>query len=216
MSTPRERPVLFSAPMVRAILEGRKTQTRRVVKPQPPFWMQAHLNSGFRQIRNLYDNVWGAGCAEGSAFACRSEDTIRCPYGTVGDRLWVRETWARTTDYDGQFLLDGVKALYRATPVVEPSRWRPSIHMPRWASRITLEVEAVRVERVQYISEADAMAEGVERIEFGPHEIAGLPVHPMTSSYAEAFGKLWDSINGKSHPWDANPWVWAITFRRMP
>ncbi len=162
-----ERPILFSVPMIRAILEGRKTQTRIVMTPQPKHKLVeglAHVTVGMDPA--LDGRVWYDGDCIGPGREVRSK--LR-----IGDHLLVR-------------------------------------------SNITLEVEDVRVQRVQDISEADAVAEGVERIEFGPHEIAGLPVHPMTSSYVEAFGKLWDSINGKSHPWDANPWVWAITFRRMP
>lgn len=208
--TIRERPILFSGPMVRAILDGRKTQTRRVVKPQPTSREQMRgfrldwLDHGVEPDRQRY----------GITSSVVDGAEIVCPYGGPGQRLWVRETWGRieamSTDIRDSLV-------YRAdgdTPAMA-GYWRPSIHMPRWASRITLEIEAVWCERVQDITEANAMAEGVERIELGPHEIAGLPVHPMTSSYAAAFATLWDSINGTKYPWASNPWIWAITFKRI-
>lgn len=172
----KERPILFSGPMVRAILEGRKTQTRRVVKPQP-----AHI-AGIGTVLNI-DTITGKAC----------------PYGKPGDRLWVRETW------DG-VRLDGGGALvsYRADgdkPVTDDGRWHPSIHMPRWASRITLEVVSVRVERLQEISEEDAMAEGVALAE----NYRGPVAH---------FASLWEQINGLGS-WNANPWVWVVEFRRV-
>ena len=134
--------------------------------------------------------------------------SIPCPYGVTGDRLWVRETWARLTG-------NGHRFVYRADgedprtgwDEVEPAQrprmtWTPSIHMPRVASRITLEVTDVRVERLQAISEEDARAEGIAL------EPAILPGHA-----AGCFSRLWDEINGKRAPWSSNPWVWAVTFR---
>lgn len=211
-----ERPILFSGPMVRAVLDGRKTQTRRVVKPQPPkdavaplceagWWMWQRFNAE----RRHYD-----GRTTEKLWDCR------CPYGMPGDRLWVRETWA----HDGPDL-ETVRArhedafgggmtygpYYLATEVAPDTlRWRPSIHMPRWASRITLEVTGIRVERLQDISEEDAEAEGV-------HDMLG-KVTPWKDRLApmivHAFASTWESINGPGS-WDANPFVWVLTFRRV-
>lgn len=193
----KERPILFSAPMVRALLAGTKTQTRRVVKPQP---------TGF---------VGGPGvtlCDSSPAplvpmndFAGTCGQEIICPYGQPGDRLWVRETW-----HDASSALHSC-ALYRADGgEIYGGKWAPSIHMPRWASRITLEITSARAERLQDISEADALAEGCN-----VH-----PDHhgkPPTSIYSpvQAYRDLWERINGPGS-WDANPWVWVVEFRRLP
>lgn len=198
----KERSILFSAPMVRAIFEGRKTQTRRIVKPQPA----------------------GAWAAPGKT---------ACPYGATGDRLWVRETWGLDA-YTGDMQFS-IK--YRAggdsyvterngsdewVPIYQRymdgcglddkwDRWRPSIHMPRWASRITLEVTGVRVERLQDISEADAIAEGVEHDgDCWKSYIDG--VGPFTTARI-SFKSLWDSINKDRAPWESNPWVWVVEFK---
>jgi len=211
----KERPILFSGAMVRAILAGRKTQTRRVMKDAP-------LGAAAYCL-GVYKGVWGI-----HEDVNRDEGVHRfkCPYGVPGDRLWVRETWAPSKALDDvptMRLASGFPCEYRAggtsidglERLVERGGWRPSIFMPRKASRILLEVTEVRVERLQGISEADAMAEGVERIELGPFQVAGLPVHPMTSSYKEAFEKLWETINGKRAPWASNPWVWVVGFKRV-
>ena len=174
----KTRPILFSAPMVRALLEGRKTQTRRIVK----FGTLPDGNTNNKAPIGL------------------------CPYGKVGDFLWVRETWAlasRATDlakvyYKAhenashtefhEFVDDAKVGKYQPTW----PRFKPSIHMPRWASRITLEITGVRVERLQDCSEADALAEGAK------------PDMP--------YGTIWKAINGQES-WDANPWVWVIEFK---
>jgi len=184
----KERPILFSGPMVRAILEGRKTQTRRVVKPQPGCDPRddEHLDMG------------------------------RCPYGQPGDRLWVREAW-HTDERDLEYArakhedaMSDSPIYYRADPENDNAgcTWRPSIHMPRWASRITLEITRVRVERLQEISEKDAIAEGAD-----PYLH---PVHPGREGlrHVDGFRSLWESINGPGS-WDANPWVWVIEFKRV-
>ncbi len=188
----KERPILFSAPMVRAILAGTKTQTRRVVKdPGLPCATDAQQRDCIRRA-------------------------IGCPYGQPGDRLWVREAWGV---YDQGFdtAEESAFVVYRAdTDRPDPKRWRPSIHMPRWASRITLEITDVRVQRLQDISEADADAEV-----FGggfPHVV--LPeLFPDADaagglSIPECFRVLWESINGAGS-WETNPWVWALTFHRV-
>lgn len=181
----QERPIIFSGAMVRAILDERKTQTRRVVRGHPH--TMEPLNIG-------------------------------CPYGVPGDRLWVRETWGQTEQGDEWGYYRGkadarLPVLFRAddpTGGDDDEYWRPSIHMPRWASRITLEVIGVRVERVQDISEDDARAEGVT-----PTAPLGKTGHAVGAEYAAAFAALWDSINGKRAPWASNPWVWAVEFQRV-
>jgi len=175
----KERPILFSGPMVRAILAGRKTQTRRVVKPQ-------HIPAGVRTLR--WENQ----------DAAELQHSARCPYGVPGDRLWVRETWQPGPD-------DCV--YYRADNDPNENQWKPSIHMPRWASRITLEVVSVRVERVQDIGHIGAKAEGVEICDYDGRL---LPWQRQIGN----FQKLWDSINGKGS-WGSNPWVWVVEFRRV-
>lgn len=181
----KERPILFSSPMVRAILECRKTQTRRVVKPQP-----VSVNSC--GVPFFPD---GGGPV----------DYRLCPYGTVGSRLWVRETWAPTSVKDNCVYLADFRDRrgdYWGSVASAPEdvRWRPSIHMPRFASRITLEITGVRVERLQEISEDDARSEG-----WHPEDGQGP---------CEWYEDLWNTIHGPDS-WSANPWVWVIEFRRI-
>lgn len=194
----KERPILFSAPMVRAILAGTKTQTRRVVKPRPMpagGWTVAARPRGFEIT--YWDSDEQERCG------------IACPYGKPGDRLWVRETFAKI---DGQ-TQPWIETDYRATythgdrlgdTLGIKKRWTPAIHMPRAASRITLEVTGVRVERLQAISASDAIAEGIPR---------GGPENPDGIEQRE-YRTLWESINGPAS-WDANPWVWVIEFDRV-
>ena len=185
-----ERPILFNAPMVRAILDGRKTVTRRIVKARDLEWMDVH--QGLRELDN----------AE------------RCPYGQPGgDRLYVRETWAAPHAYDHlppRLIPQDARIHYAATEDRGGLLWRPSIHMPRHASRITLEIARVRVERLQDISAADARAEGC------PDK----PVDGAEQASIDLLAKLWyhdlwEQINGLDS-WAANPWVWVIEFRRLP
>ena len=165
--------------MVRAILDGRKTVTRRIVKARDLEWMDVH--QGLREPDN----------AE------------RCPYGQPGgDRLWVRETWAAPHAYDHlppRLIPQDARIHYAATEDRGGLLWRPSIHMPRWASRITLEITGVRVERLQDISEADAISEGT------PFPCGG---------WVGGYQKLWESIPGPGS-WDLNPWVWVVEFKRV-
>jgi len=195
----KEHPIIFNGPMVRAILAGRKTQTRRVMKPQPDPDGKVDVGEigstrGFAYVRGSR----GGRCTK-----------IPCPYGQPGDRLWVRETWA-LTDQAGYHEADAWP-VYRADDpdweTMEGWRWRPSIHMPRWASRITLEITDVHVERLQDISAGDAAAEGVDGV------VSVAITHDPVPS-RNAFRVLWDSINAKrGYGWDANPWVWVIEFR---
>jgi hypothetical protein len=209
MTATKERPILFSAPMVQAILNGTKTQTRRIVKPQPPDDIDALHGNDFRN-RAPYSIECDDGRLTGQ-FGFQYDDQVwNCPYGQAGERLWVRETWALRSDVD--YKTDPTKAshyaLYRASYKGDLADewhsvdcWRPSIHMPRVLSRINLEITGVRVERLQDISADDCLAEGV-----GPQGIGS------DSAMIAAYEKLWCKINGTSS-WDANPWVWVIEFK---
>lgn len=193
-----ERPILFNAPMVRAILDGRKTQTRRIVKGQP--WP----GIPFIGIDGMVA-TWRRDYGDDTSMM----SLVRLSHGQPGDRLWVRETWAEyadpTHDYRVYYAADDdCGALVR---------WRPSIHMPRWASRIDLEITAVRVERLQDISEEDALAEGIEgmRGQWKSYTDQVVVCHKPRAS----FRSLWDSINAKGgYGWDANPWVFVYEFKR--
>lgn len=210
----RERPILFSGDMVRAILDGRKTQTRRPVKPQPE-------SSGFQGM------TWA------ELGACNKK-----PFGRIGDRLYVRETWT-TTSYNNLCHESDSEVVYKADgqpwEEYEGWRWRPSIHMPRWASRITLEVTGVRVERVQDTSFEDMCAEGllkwvssVGRGNLGkirpdpelPYKEYESPVEQLAneleSEMRYCWAALWDSLYAKRGlGWDANPWAWVCEFRQI-
>lgn len=204
----KERPIIFSAADVQAILNDRKTQTRRVAKPINDCFGPAFPCNPLDEIR----------CEGGTAtflWQNRVDDThetrFRCPYGMPGDWLWVREAWT-IEDPDKLHLLSHEGGqnpdwIYYRDPVHEGTglRWRPSIHMPRWASRITLEITSVRVQRLQEISSRDAWCEGARCSCMSPV--------PECKGNIESFADLWDSINGVDS-WDANPWVWAIEFRR--
>lgn len=201
----KERPVLFNAEMVRAILDGRKTQTRRVMTPQP-----------------VLENVFMGGANQqswthkGTATPAGWLMHNMCPFGQVGDRLWVRETFMDLTGTGieastGQF--EGYA--YRAdTPAGSHGdetrkeyklKWTPSLHMPRKACRLVLEITGVRVERLNDINNDDAKAEGVIPMPCAAEKIIGSKL---------AFAELWSSIYG-AESWQANPWVWVITFRRI-
>ena len=207
----KSRPILFSAPMVRALLAGTKTQTRRVAK-HPHVLSAKRINSypGHTLFYcTLQETVVGAA----------SVGAVACPYGVPGDQLWVRETWAHHVqaqgaerDEDGPFVYaaDGPQALQARLA----TKWTPGIHMFRWASRITLEITAVRVERLQDISEADAQAEGVEYSErFGGYCI-GEAQHFNSHDPRESYWSLWEAINGPGSV-EANPWAWCLSFKRV-
>jgi len=211
----KERPILFSGPMVRAILEGRKTQTRRVVD--------------FDRVGTTKDYQVERGCFGADGFdiiefggpqqriirkpwtADHIKAWLKCPYGQPGDRLWVRETWSQVPEYKPvPYPENCPKVYYRADndrPTWAERPWRPSMFMYRWASRITLEIVSVRVERLQEISENDAKAEGVK----AHLELNTDGWRTLVDDYKD----LWESINSKSHPWDSNPFVWCIEFRRL-
>jgi len=185
----RELPILVSTPMVQAIQAGRKTMTRRVIKPQPTHF---HYGQG------------------GLVFPCKPDGEQIHPRYQVGDNLWVRETWCPLKSSQEAFI-DGVSALGVSIPTVykqemddggatlpPPFKWKSGRFMPKWASRIWLEVTVVKAERLQDITEEDAWSEGVV---------------PESGDSIAAFAQLWDSLNGKTHPWASNCWVWAYTFK---
>jgi hypothetical protein len=230
-----DRPIIFGTEMVRAILDGRKTQTRRIMKIQPPpdaLVTVEHYHpividrrGDTQPGKEIFGALWDNG-----------DQGLRCRYGQPGDHLWVRETWARHAsgvDYAADFA-----AISR--PQAGP--WRPSIHMPRWASRITLRIKDIRVERLQDISEDDATAEGCEARPFpGPwwqgyrdlgdgelfHQQAigetppdwmiepkQMPPTPwLDRSARDGFQSIWMGLHGPN-AWEANPWVWVINFER--
>jgi len=201
----RERPILFSGAMVRAILEGRKTQTRRAIKPQPEM-----LDSGDCRVRVNRD--WHTGPVDYLILDVMPR--FACPYGQPGDRLWVRETFGYRDDGKLYFRADQTLGQFNV------ERWRPSIHMPRRVSRITLEITDVRVERLQNISEEDAVVEGLDALLYVSDGL-GNWVPPdgetLSSTYPSAkhwFSCLWESINGPGS-WSANPWVWVVEFKRI-
>ena len=222
MNEPKERPILFSGPMVRAIIDGRKTQARRVIKHRENRW-----ECGDDGATGKVWPFWPC-----YVFGEPEPIDMPCPYGNRGDRLWVREksrvasvTTGHGAWYSLEYAAGGGSGVMlgempgRWFPAISHNidgsmRWQPSNHMPRWASRITLEVTGVRVERLQDISEADAMAEGAERPVLSATELDGMPVHPMTGSYADGFRDLCESINGPES-WAANPWVWVIEFQKV-
>jgi hypothetical protein len=211
-----DRPILFSAPMVCALLAGTKTQTRRVVKPQPPPEFVAY-NAGHASTLHVPSGsesfCWSLGRSDSSQrFWPGMHESVFCPYGQPGDRLWVRETWSHdATDLEAcraahEDVMAGLSygPYYRATEEApETLRWRSSIHMPRWASRITLEITKVRVERVREMNRGDAMAEGC------PFANMADGLDPR-----DWYSGLWDEINGAGS-WAANPWVWVVSFRRV-
>lgn len=230
-----ERPILFSGPMVRAILDGRKTQTRRVIKPQPP-WGCSYSTNG----AGTHAVCFAADPPRAVPPTPKSKDhRLRCPYGVPGDRLWVREAFLPCNGVGNTHPVPISEATYvcfrdgsqkfasgfyyqdrlgeRAINWPVDAVWRPSIHMPRWASRITLEITEVRAERLQTISEADAIAEGAKEFPTGyVFEGTGYDHAKLCHNSASiAYACLWDEINAKrGHAWDGNPWVWVVGFER--
>lgn len=203
----RERPILFSAPMVRALLEGRKTQTRRVVKPQPEAYADG---AGF---------AWGKKCGGGIEWMAKW-----CPYGVPGDRLWVRETFSISTSVPISQMkgpLARRHLWFWADGNPEDGDWtrpKPSIFLPRWGSRLLLEITEVRVERLQAITNVESQAEGVTHWKCGHPDCFDERGTPgMHFGPRAAYMELWDSLNEKrGYGWDANPWVWVLEFKRVP
>lgn len=212
----KQIPILFSTRMVQAILDGRKTMTRRVVKPQP--------NTQLHDVKMGYWSEYPEDL---------KQPYIKCRYGEVGDVLWVRETFVEglemndseefVWDEDGQpkektwYKADNDIDYWWCDGVRENVPWKPSIHMPKAAARIWLQVTDVRVERLHQITEEDAVAEGIERVPSVPFIIRYRDYIGSAESFEspiDSFGSLWESINGAGS-WGANPWVWVVIFRRI-
>jgi hypothetical protein len=218
----KESPILMSGPMVRAILEGRKTQTRRVMSPQPIVEISRreqanrtwHVEIEWKGLRRRSHGYAGLENGDKEMLASWAEDF--CPYGEPGERLWVRETFAPSVNEAGEILKSDPPSYCADNPVFAEGgpddwRWTPSIFMPRWASRITLEITNVRVERLQEISEADAKDEGATPANAGQDE------HGPIKTYRTGFVYGWNSINSKRKgcAWSDNPWVWCISFQKL-
>lgn len=210
----KERPILFSGAMVRAYLAGRKGQTRRVVKGVDP--EEFPYVWGSDEVERRWDVVF----ADYPGDQVITRINARCPYGVPGDRLWGREAWKPHSLYAHMkpSVMPQAKVFYRADDGYAPSNtpWVPGIHMPRWASRVLLEITGLRVERLKDISEADAIDEGVfPAAVYGGEVKSWLPTEDHRERFydtaVEAYRALWEIINGPGS-WDANPWVWAVTF----
>jgi hypothetical protein len=199
----KERPILFSGAMARALLNGSKTQTRRAVKlpHHNPLGQWEPSTVGGPDGGRLADGTTIP--LQGSIWHTRTGDNLMCPYGQPGDRLWVRETHSFVPDSEDAA---GCSAVLYSADCQQYGKLRPSIHMPRWASRTTLEITGVRVERLQDISEAECRAEGCA----GGH--GSIPGYQYNATPSEHFQRIWQSTGGD---WDANPWVWVIEFRRI-
>jgi len=230
----KERGMIFNAEMVRAILDGRKTQTRRIMKVQPEnseLGLSRIIDSSVAKEVGMY--FW---CQADACGVKRRSKPFPCPFGAVGERIWVRETWAEAGASAPDLKLyranypEHVPSHYENVPPVDEIRWTPSIHMPRWASRITLEITGVRVERLDEISEEDAIAEGMQGVicpcckddpdysttQYDPQTLAAVDEIPCRAcdSNKSKFFTLWDSIYGESEHCMGN-WVWVISFKRV-
>lgn len=230
----KEHPILFSEEMVKTILEGRKCQTRRIVKA-------ATDDSGC--AASVHPDGSGRGwiawwprqvSAEETRKLYPGENGFKCPYGEPGDRLWVREPFGLRKVITVQGEMKDIVDFEGPLPESKPHdyflahkeswkggliKWRSPIHMPRWASRISLEITNVRVERIQEISQEDALAEGVVKVRDACYVIRGFDydlVGLCHTSPITPFAKLWDSINeDRGFGWEVNPWVWVISFKRV-
>ncbi|EPS3437452.1 hypothetical protein ACVD54_004360 [Enterobacter mori] len=223
----KERGMIFNGEMVRAILDGRKTQTRRIMKVQP--------SDGFHPTHNGYDldliaHWYTPGVVDKNGYLQPAKKDVfgvadenegyTCPFGAVGDRIWVRETWAEAGASAPDLKLyranypEHVPTHYENVPPADEIRWTPSIHMPRWASRLTLEITGVRVERLNSISQEDAQAEGMELTGWRPTYSDPDSGGEVWTPY-DNFAQLWESIYGEES-WKASPWVWVIEFKVVP
>jgi hypothetical protein len=238
----KERPILFQGAMVRALLDGSKTQTRRICKQQP--YSNGHGWDGHDIMCHNDYLPPSAMLMDAGGKALYTTSNLEgweseCPYGQPGDRLWVRETFVHIDDEGDKFDGMGSQTYYRASCMDEAQdtdwlhkrglKWTPSIHMHRKYSRIMLEIVSVRVEQLNDCIEADAIAEGVlglrslawDRLHFPvwryqfDEAVAAGRKPPIGPSPAQAYAALWDSINGAGS-WSTNPWVWVVEFRRLP
>ena len=221
-----EKPIIFNAEMVRAILEGRKTQTRRTIKDKKLVafidFMTGHADEQPGNTEDLGQRLEGGKIRLWSAeYPEEGSELFRCPFGQAGDRLWVRETWAKVSQPDWKPDESGnmkyeLKTIYKSDRkdfelkcyddgfAQWKIKWKPSIHMPRWASRITLEITNIRVERVQEISGPDISREGICLKNLWHKEYGSTPL--------DQFRRIWNSVYGT---WDQNPWVWVLEFKRI-
>jgi hypothetical protein len=199
----KERPTIMSGESVRAILDGRKTVTRRVIKPQasPPPARFVYFGSG---------NLWIAESNSGKV-GIFNPNHVKCPYGKIGDRLWVRETWAEAHYWTND--IDSETPIYRAfddKTAIKKVVWKSPVTMPRWASRLTLEITDIRVERLQGITEEQAIAEGM----YGDFMMAVGSFGNKHESVITQYHIVWNSLNAKHcYPWASNPWVWVLEFK---
>ena len=204
----KSRPMLYSGPMVRAILAGRKFKTRRIAKLPLPASIHQPMSWDWSDRKNLYEPLGGhleAGIKWG----------VKCPYGLVGDRLWVRETWQSLAAMNQVHRSDD-QIVYRATDpdwsVMDGWQWKPSIFMPRAASRIALRIESIEVERLHAITDEEIVCEGFRCIGHIPNCIGEF--EGRFSTLRGLFSGLWNKINGPGS-WEANPFVWVIGFSRI-
>ena len=203
-----EKPILFSTKMVRAILDGRKIQTRRAVNIPEQWKLQGMTHDDLE--KSGFWNCWQSSADDptaGHRWQYGDEWLPRQNY-QIGDRLWVRETWFNPTYVAGG---DGIPhfTYYKATDK-DQWKWKPSIHMPKAFARIWLDITDVRVERLQDITEGDSISEGSQI----PRDQLPKSFRQGTMTERTQFSRIWDSINGKKHPWSSNPWVWVIEFKR--
>ncbi|EOZ5674204.1 hypothetical protein ACR2Y1_001923 [Morganella morganii] len=211
----KERGIIFNADMVRAILDGRKTQTRRIMKPQPTpcdyiDW-RGNARGGHVWPSNIFRTMLHVeGELQNGDGGWKGLVGDTCPFGDIDDRLWVREAFQVGLCTESTI---AYKATHKPSDLEEgwheKIKWRPSIHMPRWASRILLEITGVRVERLQSTSEEDAKAEGFDNSQSDAANSIGWFEKPI-----RAFRRAWENIYG-ADGWDSNPWVWVIEFRRV-
>lgn len=223
------KPILFSTPMVQAILEGRKTQTRRVLKPQPlvhnevikmPIPMDEYSKTMKQYVKKGYTQIYTKGVLQGMI-------APKCPFGEVGDTIWVRETWQHTSEFGINNQDENAGYIYKASENgkdweenTEGWKWKPSIFMPKDACRIFLKITNIRVERLQDISEEDAIVEGAKpctdnlTMENRVHNYNNPSTAQFPLVHYYGFQSLWQSINGKES-WDSNPYVWVIEFETI-
>lgn len=219
MSHKKETGILMQGAMVRALLSGAKTQTRRLVKPQPGKGVVGVTRARDPDPDAAAEWWWLDGADAGSA--SMAMDPFTCRYGGPGDRLWVRETFAKIPGQTRPWIETDYRATYThgdrmGDHLGLKKLWTPAIHMPRAACRILLELTDVRVERLQDITEADAAAEGIKP--YPNHPGRWISEHRPGLNFPSAiaaYRDLWESING-ADSWAANPWVWVLSFKRVP